>query len=80
MFDSPASAASDSHHSTGYFCAACKRQHAGEAFGSVGLSLDYCEPAITSLLASGVIVKDSQPAAGSRHYSLKREPLLRRES
>lgn len=74
MFDSPASA-SDSHLPAGYFCAACKRQHAGEAFGSVGLSLEYCKPAITSLLASGVIVKDSLASAESRHYS-----LLRRES
>jgi len=75
MFDSPASVASDSHPPAGYFCAACKRQHTGEAFGSVGLSLDYCQPAIMSLLASGVIVKDSHASAESRKYS-----LLRRES
>jgi hypothetical protein len=70
MFESPASAASDSHPSSGYFCAACRRRHDGQPFGSVGTSLDYCESAITHLFASGVIVKDGRPAAGPQQYWL----------
>lgn len=69
MFDSPASLSPvpDSHD---YFCAACKRRHDGQPYGSVGSALHYCEPAIGSLVASGVIAKDTAPAAGSRQYWL----------
>ena len=63
MFESPASAASDSVPPSGYFCAACKRRHTGQPFGSVGTTLDYCEPAISHLLATGVIARDSSTAA-----------------
>ncbi len=75
MLDSPASSASDSDPQAGYFCAACKRRHDGQPYGSVGPSLHYCEPAIAQLVASGVIAKDANPAAGSRQYwLLRREP------
>jgi hypothetical protein len=74
MFDSPAPAASDSDPHTGYFCAACKRRHDGQPYGSVGPSLHYCEPAIGNFVASGVIAKDTAPTAGARQYwLLKRE-------
>ena len=72
MLDSPASTASDSEPRDGYFCAACKRRHDGRPHGSVGTSLDYCEPAITHLLGSGVIVKQSE-SSGARQYWLKRD-------
>lgn len=71
MFDSPASAAADSELPSGYFCAACKRRHEGRPYGSVGTSLDYCEPAITHLLGTGVIEKPADPLG--RRYSLRRE-------
>jgi hypothetical protein len=70
MFDSPASATSDSRSPRGYFCAACKRRHDGQAFGSVGRSLEYCEPAITHLVSSGLIAKDARDSAGPQQYSL----------
>ena len=70
MLDSPASAASGSDPHTGYFCAACKRRHEGHPFGSVGASLHYCEPAITQLVESGVITRDTNAAEGSRQYWL----------
>jgi len=70
MFESPASAASDSLPSNDYFCAACKRRHAGRPFGSVGSTLHYCEPAIAHLLTAGVIVRD--PAVESPQYWLIR--------
>ncbi len=70
MFDSPA--ASNSLPRVGYFCAACKRRHDGRPFGSVGASLEYCEPAIAHLVASGVIAKDADHATGPSHYGLVR--------
>jgi hypothetical protein len=70
MIDSPASAASDSDPHTGYFCSACKRRHEGQPYGSVGSSLRYCEPAIGSLVAAGVIAQDTTPSSGSRQYWL----------
>ena len=70
MFESPASAASVSPSANGYFCAACKRRHSGRPFGSVGTTLDYCEPAIAHLVTAGVIARDS---SGERsHYELIR--------
>jgi hypothetical protein len=72
MFDSPASAASGSRPSSSYFCAACKRRHDGQAFGSVGNTLDYCEPAITHLVGTGLIVKDTRPSSGRQQYWLIR--------
>ena len=72
MLDSPAPAASDSDPHTGYLCAACKRRHDGPPYGSVGASLDYCEPAITHLVSAGVIVKQSD-AAGLRQYGIRRD-------
>jgi hypothetical protein len=73
MFDSPAAASEVLRSSTSYFCAACKRQHDGHAFGSVGPSLTYCQPAITSLVALGVIVKTSASSAGPAEYTLRRQ-------
>jgi hypothetical protein len=71
MIDPPASAAAASEPQSGYFCAACKRRHEGWPYGSVGTSLDYCEPAITHLLGTGVIEKQDDPLG--RRYSLRRD-------
>jgi hypothetical protein len=73
MLDSPAFVASDSAPHAVYFCAACKRRHDGLPYGSVGSSLDYCEPAITHLVTTGVIVKLPDAAAGPRQYWIRRE-------